>query len=214
MRRQRRSQRRRPRSNPSTETTVFIVAGVAAGAGILLWLFARRRGTQQAAQLQASVGAASQYPDSQPAQPGTSSTAQQSQPQTTQTLQESVSSGLGGGDRLSTIVARLRGSSSALQLYAFQALMYEVRLTDAIPDGLQGPVTTAMIQDLQRRDSLPQTGTFDPSLVAAAVDVTGYSAGASLRPIPDQLPDDLVAQMNAFIASQVPDNAPVVFSRG
>jgi len=126
---------------------------------------------------------------------------------------ESVGGNVSTQDRIAAIAARLQGNPAALQLYAFQALAYETRLTDALPDGLMGPVTSQVISSLQQRDNLPITGTFDPSLISAIVDVTGYTAGASLRPLPDALPDAIVSQLNAFIASQVPDNAPQIFSR-
>ena len=127
---------------------------------------------------------------------------------------DNVSGAGGGTDRVTALIARLRSDPNALQIYAFQALEYELGLSNQLPDGIMGPVTTSAISSLQARDNLPVTGTFSSNLIAAIVDATSYSAGSTVRMIPDPIPSDLVAQMNAYLASQVPDNAPTISTAG
>jgi hypothetical protein len=121
-------------------------------------------------------------------------------------------SGSGGGSsgsdmsnitRLTALYARLHSDQNALQIYAFQALNYELGFTNATPDGLMGPQTQGMIQSIQQRNNLPVTGTFDPSLIAAIANVANYSFGTSVRSLPDTLPSDILASLNSFINSQV-----------
>jgi peptidoglycan hydrolase-like protein with peptidoglycan-binding domain len=120
---------------------------------------------------------------------------------------------MGDAARLTALYTRLRSDQSALQLYTFQTLMYQLNLTNATPDGIMGPVTTAMIQSLQQQDSLPVTGTFDPSLIAAIVDVTNYQQSTPMRTPPDILPADIILAMDAFIYTQVSSvTAPVIMA--
>lgn len=117
-------------------------------------------------------------------------------------------------NRLATLYSRLRGDANAQAIYAFQALMYQANFTNAVPDGLMGPVTTAMIQSIQQRDSLPVTGTFDTSLFAAIQDVTGWSSSTAytdMRQLPDTLPDDIVTALDQVVQTADPSwQGPII----
>lgn len=186
-----RSHRRRSNPEPmSTTTKVALAAGGVAAVGAIV-LLARKASAASVPSLPGPAYSDSvtwSYPD---------------QPSSGQ-VNFGVDTGMSGIARLTDLYNRLRGDPNALQVYAFQSLMYELRLTDAVPDGVVGPATQGMIRTIQQRANIPVTGTFDPSLIAAIGTVTGYSLGTPVRSIPDTLPPDILASLNSFIASQVP----------
>ena len=180
-------------TSKSSSPVPYILAGLGVGVGIYL--------LTQPSTAQAATG---------PGTPGTQGAI------TGVSIGPAVIEGGGGGgggnsgnantltniSRLTSLYNRLRSDQNALQLYAFQALMYQMNLTQAVPDGIMGPTTAAMIRGLQQSDNLPVTGTFDTSLFAAAYDVTGYTTAQ--RQLPDTLPDDIAASLNAVIAAAYP----------
>lgn len=186
-----------------------MVVGVVGGLAVLIWVVKHAFGSSASGGSQGSPVPGLPFQESGGAGGGSGGTGGGQLPSTVPESMSQPTSPVSA--RVAATISRLRSDQSALQVFAFQALAYGLRLTDSTPDGIVGPATTAVINRLQTQDNLPVTNSFSPNMIAAAVDVTGYSGGL-LRTLPDPIPDDVMGQVNAFIASQVPDNAPFVVS--
>ncbi len=115
-----------------------------------------------------------------------------------------TTSGPNGRDPSPALVARLRGDMNAKYIFDIQALAYSYGVTNAIPDGIEGPVTDAMISTMTNG----QYTSYSPSVFLIA---RGYVDGLGNQPrlLPFTLPSDVIDQLNAA-AGFVDSNAHVV----
>jgi hypothetical protein len=96
----------------------------------------------------------------------------------------------------------LRSSPLARAIYNFQALLYEFGYTNAVPDGVDGPITQRLT-DQVNADTGAAGGT--PLQLAHLAVLARYGANAQpIRTVPDALPADLIAQLNADARAQDP----------
>lgn len=117
-----------------------------------------------------------------------------------------LSFGPNGADPSPALVARLRGSLAARQIFALQALAYSLRYTDAIPDGIEGPITDGIIQ------STVGATRFSPSLYPAiqrAILATPTASEMAVRVLPYTLPSDLIPLVNQA-ARSMSSTSPLV----
>lgn len=107
------------------------------------------------------------------------------------------SMGPNGPNPPSALVNRLRTSETARRVFALQALAYSYAVTDAVPDGIEGPVTDGIIRSLGQ--SAPMTnstlGGVDTSLRTRFGDIDAY------RSLPFTLPQDVIDAVNRSAAS-------------
>lgn len=163
----------------------LIIGGAAIGAGAYL-LF---RSRAQAAPLPSTVTTTpSRTPLSPPA------------PSTPTITETAATVGPNGEDPSPALVARLRQSQDARNIFAVQALAYSYNYTDAVPDGIQGPVTTALLQQLTG------SATFGPNTLQDAQFIIDSSPSGQFgaRVLPFTLPNDLIQSINSTIASYYP----------
>ena len=117
-----------------------------------------------------------------------------------------VTFGPNGADPSPALVTRLRGSLAARQIFALQALAYSTRYTDAVPDGIEGPITDGILT------SLVGASRFSPSLYPAAQRALLSNPTASefaMRTLPYTLPNDLISQINQA-ATGMSSTSPLV----
>lgn len=114
-----------------------------------------------------------------------------------------LTSGPNGADPSPSLVARLRGSTAAQQIFALQALAYSTHYTDAIPDGIEGPITDGILT------STVGASRFSPSLypaVRAALLAQPTASEMAMRNLPYTLPSDLIASIGQTAASMDPQS--------
>lgn len=100
--------------------------------------------------------------------------------------------GPNGPDPSPAVVARLRSNDSeAKNVFGIQAMAYSYRVTDAIPDGIDGPVTDALISTMTGG----QSTTYGPSVPANARAYVD-NLGVSPRLLPFTLPMDVIDSVN------------------
>lgn len=112
-----------------------------------------------------------------------------------------LTSGPNGADPSPSLVARLRGSDAAKRIFATQALAYSTRYTDAVPDGIEGPITDGIIQSTVGATS------FAPQLYPAIRQALLAQPAASemgMRILPYTLPNDLIKSVNQVAVSMDP----------
>jgi len=111
------------------------------------------------------------------------------------------------------LVSRLRNSEEARENFGFQSLLYSWEYTDAIPDGLMGPVTRGLIKQINMADnplldSAHASDRFDRQLMNRAMNVLitriGYSPN---RLLPFTLPADVVHLANVTLDRMSPNIA-------
>lgn len=96
------------------------------------------------------------------------------------------------------LVLRLRGSSSVRQVFALQALLYSYGFTEAVPDGLEGPVTDGLIGAVNQLRGRPGDPTrFAPQALANAREaMEARFGGGPTHLLPFTLPPDVIASVN------------------
>lgn len=117
-----------------------------------------------------------------------------------------ITFGQNGADPSPALVTRLRGSLAARQLFAMQALAYSTRYTDAIPDGIEGPITDGIIQ------STVGATRFSPTLYPAiqrALLAQPTASEMAMRLLPYTLPNDLIGSINQA-ATAMSSTSPLV----
>lgn len=97
---------------------------------------------------------------------------------------------------------RLRGSDQARQIFGLQSLIYGFGTTDQSPDGLLSTVNSQLAQ----LSALDGTGVISPTWNASSYAqvrqwLFGQAPGRSLRSLPYVMPQDLIDQVNASVAS-------------
>lgn len=107
--------------------------------------------------------------------------------------------GPNGQDPPAALVARLRTSETARRVFALQALAYSYGFTDAVPDGIEGPVTDAIIHQLNVLDALPNEPSrmTDRTLGIAHAGLTArFGLNPQFSPLPYTLPQDVLDAVN------------------
>lgn len=93
------------------------------------------------------------------------------------------------------LVTRLSTSQLSRAIYNFQALLYEYGYTNAVPDGVDGPVTRSLTDQVDR-DTQGITGT--PLEKAHFAVLVRFGVNAQpIRTVPDVLPVSVINQLNA-----------------
>ena len=109
--------------------------------------------------------------------------------------------GPNGADPSPSLVARLRGSDLARQIFYLQAWLYSIGFTSAVPDGIEGPVTDSMISGATQG----AYSSYGPGVMAAVRQGTAtLSNSGTLRNIPFTLPSDVIAAVQASAAAADP----------
>ena len=177
----------------------FVPVAVGLGAGILAWFFTRPK-TAAAATPGAS------------AVPGTTTTSFPAPPVSGYSQANGQSSSIGstsgpnGPDPSPALVARLRGDDNARQVFGFQAEAYSNGATEAVPDGIDGQVTDALVSVMTRG----QSSTFGPSVLAnARAYIDSLGSTFSVRLLPFTLPQDVIDAVNASVQSVDPGAGPL-----
>jgi len=99
----------------------------------------------------------------------------------------------------SATLQRLLTDQRARQIFNVQAVAYEFGLTDAIPDGVYGPVTRGIINSAQRNAGVGATSTFAANVLSLVrADGQHYSGSTTpTRSLPISLPQGVVSSLNA-----------------
>lgn len=107
--------------------------------------------------------------------------------------------------RLAEIVARLRSSETARQIFAFQAMMYSWRAFDWLPDSWDGPNTQTMTRTVNTRPGVVNpSSTFRPAVLDLA---NTYLTNREIEVTPRmiyKLPADVIHLVNATMLRNVP----------
>jgi hypothetical protein len=109
--------------------------------------------------------------------------------------------GPNGADPSPSLVARLRGSDLARQIFFLQAYLYSIGFTSAIPDGIEGPVTDSMISGATQG---AYTSYGPGVLTAVRQGVMNTANSNTLRNLPFTLPSDVIAAVQTSAGSVDP----------
>lgn len=102
----------------------------------------------------------------------------------------------------STLVARLRGNSTARQIFALQAAAYSYGLSNALPDGIEGPITDGIIGAVNAAGSFTnEPRRYTTRSIANLRAVLVARGLRAPRLLPFTLPADVIQSVNQAAAS-------------
>lgn len=111
--------------------------------------------------------------------------------------------------RLEALVARLRASDDARKVYYFQSIPYAFGYTNDRPDGIVGPRTRALITYVATQNGVADHGVVTDQLVRfVGPTMQAWAGDPTARPtrvVPDALPADVKALVNATARRVAPD---------